>query len=55
MTDTPKSDFVRNAGKDRWLTESTSWAVLEAHMFSRGADRPEIKGGLARLREPERP
>ena len=47
MTDTPQSDFVRDAGKDRRLTESTSWAELEAHMFSRGADRPQIKAAKA--------
>ena len=43
MTDSPKSDFVRDAGNDRRLAESTSWPELEAYLFSRAADRPQIK------------
>lgn len=47
MIDTAKGDFVWDAGNDRRLAESKSWAELEAHMFSRGADRPRIKAAKA--------
>ena len=47
MTDTPKSDFVWDAGNDRRLPESRSWAELEAHMISRGTDREGIKAAKA--------
>lgn len=47
MTDSPKSDFVRDAGNDRRLAEPTSWPELEAYLFSRAADRPQIKAAKA--------
>lgn len=47
MTDTAKGDFVWDAGKDSRLAESKSWAELEAHLFSRGADRSQFKAAKA--------
>ena len=47
MTDTAKSDFVRDARSDHRLPEAKSWAELEAHIVSRGADRLGVKASKA--------